>query len=74
MQQERTFTDAARPNERNALAIAQEAEDLTQFAVTADEVIDPSDRSTVEKRIVCAHSVHNCNAEWPERVADNQMA
>ncbi len=71
MQQERAFADPARPNERNALAIAQKAKDLTQLGFPADEIIDPPDRPTVEKRIVCAHSDRNCNAEWPERVAVN---
>ena len=55
MQQERTLADAPRPDERYALAVAQQAQHLAQFGRAADEILDTPDGPTMKERIIYTH-------------------
>jgi len=55
VQEKRTLADSARADERYALTIPQEAQNLVDFSLSADEILDVPDGSTMEKRIICTH-------------------
>jgi hypothetical protein len=55
VQEKRAFSNAARADERHALPIAQQAQDLVCFNLPAVKLLHASNGAAVEKWVVDAH-------------------
>ena len=59
----RLVPDAARANQRDALPVAQQAQNLADFSFTVVKIVLAANGATVVKRVVHAHEL-NCSGEW----------